>query len=239
MTDIEEFFDAEADRYDRAYDDPGTGGRTLRERLEATLELLGDGPGDILDVGMGAGRLCSELDRRGWTVSGVDLSKAMVEAARARLPHLDERLVVGSVSALPFADETFDAVVATGVLEYVVDDLPGATSALARVLRAGGRAIVSFPNHTSPVHLWRGRILYPVVRTVKRVVPVGRTAPLRLPLSSVGALETALARVGLAVDDVRLVDTRGMTGRMAASRPRLSRRLATQIVFSAHKQDAR
>ena len=74
MNDIGAFFDKQAERYDRAYDDPGRGGRILRRRLADALALIGDGPGDVLDVGMGAGRLCAELIGRGWTVWGVDLS---------------------------------------------------------------------------------------------------------------------------------------------------------------------
>ena len=79
--------------------------------------------GRVLDVGMGTGRLCAELDRRGWEVSGVDLSPAMVVSARRRLPQLAERLVEGPIEHLPFDDESFDAVAATGVLEYATHDL--------------------------------------------------------------------------------------------------------------------
>ena len=177
MNDIGAFFDTQAKRYDSAYDDPGKGGRILRRRLADAVALLGDGPGDVLDVGMGAGRLCAELVERGWTVMGIDLSPAMVEAARQRLPAIAERLYVGSIDRLPFGDGTFDAVAATGVLEYATDDLDGATRELARVLRPGGRAVVSFPNHASPRHLWRGRVLYPAVRVAKKVVPHNRPAP--------------------------------------------------------------
>ena len=72
MNDVGAFFDAEAGRYDDAYDDPGRGGQILRARLVDAVALLGDGPGDVLDVGMGAGRLCAELVGRDWTVWGVD-----------------------------------------------------------------------------------------------------------------------------------------------------------------------
>ena len=70
-------------------------------------------------------------------MSGVDLSPAMVAAARRRLPELADRLVEGPIEQLPFDTESFDAVAATGVLEYATRDLPGAVAELARVLRPG------------------------------------------------------------------------------------------------------
>ena len=222
MNDIGAFFDKQAERYDRAYDDPGRGGRILRRRLADALALIGDGPGDVLDVGMGAGRLCAELIERGWSVWGVDLSPAMVEAARQRLPAIADQLGEGSIARLPFDDERFDAVAATGVLEYATDDLGGAALELARVLRSGGRAVVSFPNHASPRHLWRGRVLYPAVRAAKRVVPRGRPAPPTLALRSVASLVTALESAGLRVE--------------ARRPPGGSRHLASQVLLAVRKE---
>lgn len=202
---VEEFFDTTAERYDRRYDDPGAAGRLLRERLEVTVELLGEPSGTALDVGMGTGRLCAELDRRGWQVSGVDLSPAMVAAARRRLPHIADRLVEGPIEQLPFGDASFDAVTATGVLEYTTEDLSGAVQELARALRPGGVAVLSFPRQQSPALLWRSKVLYPTVRAVKRVVPFGRPAPLELPLRSEQEFLAAVAGAGLEVEQSRTI----------------------------------
>jgi ubiquinone/menaquinone biosynthesis C-methylase UbiE len=202
---IDEFFDATAERYDRRYDESNAAGRLLRERLQVALELLGDVGGDVLDVGMGTGRLCEELDRRGWRVTGVDLSPAMVAAARRRLPHLAERLVEGPIERLPFDDGSFDAVTATGVLEYVTHDLGAAVAELARVLRLQGVAVLSFPRQQSPALLWRSKLLYPAVRAVKRVVPVGRPAPLELPPRSEQEFLAAVAGAGLDVEETRRI----------------------------------
>ena len=106
------FFDDFADTFDRAYGTRRAGGRVLRGRLEAVLELLPDAAGEVLDAGMGGGILCRELDRRGWSVAGIDVSRRMVELAHARLPHLSDRLVQGSILALPYDEASFDAAVA-------------------------------------------------------------------------------------------------------------------------------
>jgi len=210
-----EFFDAEAARYDASYEAEDRGGRFLRTRLDAALAALGDGPGRVLDAGMGGGRLAAELDARGWTVTGVDSSARMVELARHRLPHLTDRLLEADVAALPFADGTFDAVVATGALEYV-GDLERGLGELARVLRPGGTAVVSFPNYRSPHALWRRFALYPAARLAKRVLPLSRPAPMRPlhPITS-AAFERALVRSGL--------------------RTRERRGISPQVLFEAEK----
>jgi len=220
------FFDAQADWYDRAYDEPGAAGRVLRARMEAVLELLGDRPGAALDAGMGSGRLCTELDRRGWTVMGIDVSARMVEIARTRLPHLAAHLQQASLEDPPFPDESFDAVVATGVLEYV-DDLGRALHELARVLRPGGLAAVSFPAYRAPHNLWRRYVLYPGVRAVKTVVPFGRPAPRprRNPLP-LARFEAELEAAGLTIEASTRVGARPAPGRLRTR----------QLVYAARKR---
>lgn len=163
-------FDGMARSYDAAYDARGAPGRALRDRLATVLELAGDGPGDALDAGMGPGRLVVELERRGWHVSGVDASPEMVALARKRVPGAAERLIVGTLEALPFPDARFALVVATGVLEYA-RDLETALAELARVVRPGGRAVVTLPNWWSASTLVRRLVLYPVARRLGRPAP--------------------------------------------------------------------
>ena len=163
-------FDAQAASYDAAYDAPGAPGHALRDRLATVLELAGEGPGEAVDAGMGPGRLLAELERRGWRVSGIDSSGEMVALAQRRLPDAGERLVQAPIEALPFAAESFDLALATGVLEYA-DDLEAALRELARVVRPGGRAIVSLPNWWSASAIVRGRALYPLARRAGRATP--------------------------------------------------------------------
>jgi demethylmenaquinone methyltransferase/2-methoxy-6-polyprenyl-1,4-benzoquinol methylase len=96
------------------------------------------GPGDqVLDVATGTGAVARELlARKGCTVVGLDQSPEMLAEARRRLP-ANVKLVEGSAEALPFADESFDALTFTYLLRYVSD--PAATlRELARVIRPGG-----------------------------------------------------------------------------------------------------
>jgi SAM-dependent methyltransferase len=237
---VESFFDRSSQEYDGGYARHDSAGRVLRRRAALAAELLGDDAGTVLDVGMGAGVLCAELDRRGWAVSGVDLSPAMVEAARRRLPHLAERLARASIHELPFTDESFDAVVATGVVEYAVDDLEGAIGELARVLRTRGRAVISFPNQRAPVTLWRAQVLYPTVRAAKSVVRFGRPAPPRVPTLGLGEFERAVADAGLEIERVEPVGAlplpSGAARRLEDGRSRLAFALAVQRIYLTRKR---
>jgi len=88
-----------------------------------------------LDLGCGEGRLSRDLKHLGHDVTGIDSSPTLVDAARAADPELE--VLVGDATALPFADESFDCVVAFMSLQDV-DDLAGAVRETARVLQPGG-----------------------------------------------------------------------------------------------------
>lgn len=234
---VADFFDAFAHRYDAAYGLATTSGRVLRQRLQAVLELVGERPGDVLDAGMGGGVVCVELARRGWTPSGVDISPRMVELARTRLPDARERLVEGSILALPYEDASFDAAIAMGVLEYVAEDLAEAVRELARALRPGGIAVVSLPNYGSVQTMWRFRVFYPSVRITKRAL--GLTPPPVRRIITLAELRAVLSDAGLRVQRVETVGVRWLphplADRVEGSRSRLLRTFGTQFVLRADK----
>jgi len=109
----------------------------------AMLALAGDVAGRrILDAGCGAGPLYAALRDRGAIVAGFDKSAGMIELARRRLGDDADLRVADLGSPLPFPDSTFDDVTASLVLHYLEDWGP-ALAELRRVLRPGGRLIVS------------------------------------------------------------------------------------------------
>jgi ubiquinone/menaquinone biosynthesis C-methylase UbiE len=112
----------------------------------AMLNLAGDvRDRRILDAGCGSGPLAAALGERGASVTGFDSSEAMVNLARKRLGEGAELLVADLGRPLPFADDTFDDVVASLVFHYL-EDWVGPLTEMRRVLRPEGRLIMSV-NH--------------------------------------------------------------------------------------------
>jgi ubiquinone/menaquinone biosynthesis C-methylase UbiE len=99
---------------------------------------------ELLEIGVGQGADTEQLIRRGALWNGIDLSGEAVDRVRARLrlralPF--NSLTHGSVTALPYAGESFDTVFSHGVLHHV-PDIDAAQREIARVLRPDGRLVV-------------------------------------------------------------------------------------------------
>lgn len=97
----------------------------------------------ILDAGCGTGGFIRMLRgaQPGWTVTGVDLSPLACALARERT---GADIAEGSITALPFAGESFDAV-STGDVLYHLEDPGAALREFVRVLRPGGVVVVNEP----------------------------------------------------------------------------------------------
>ena len=123
--------------------------------LTVEYDRLGVRPGDqLLDIGCGAGRHAYEALRRGARVTAIDADDTEVKGVAALLEAMRDagevgpggagRAVAGDVLHLPFADATFDRVIAAELLEHVPAD-GAAIAELARVLRPGGTMAVTVP----------------------------------------------------------------------------------------------
>lgn len=90
----------------------------------------------LLDVASGPGYAAARAAERGASVVGVDISNEMVALASALHPELDFQ--VADAQALPFADASFDAVVANFALLHLARP-ERAAAEFSRVLAPGGR----------------------------------------------------------------------------------------------------
>lgn len=100
------------------------------------------------DVGVGTGRISSELLRLGFELLGVDASAGMIAEATPVLPGAS--LVLGSLAErLPVADGHADLVTCMRVVKYL-PDWPAALAELARVARTEGVVCFDLANSHSP-----------------------------------------------------------------------------------------
>jgi SAM-dependent methyltransferase len=102
--------------------------------------LIGPGTDEAIDVGCGEGRVSRLLRQLGYRVTATDAVAEMVEAAREA--GSADAYAVAPATALPFEDGRFGLVAAYNML-MDVDDLAATVAEARRVLRPGGRMIVS------------------------------------------------------------------------------------------------
>lgn len=94
----------------------------------------------ILDAGCGTGQMTKRLEKLGQAF-GLDSAVEAITFARSRGV---TRLIQGSITAPPFADGSFDCVLALDVIEHVDDDI-GILSSLFEVIKPGGHLIITVP----------------------------------------------------------------------------------------------
>jgi SAM-dependent methyltransferase len=119
----------------------------------------------VLDLGSGGGRHAYEALRRGATVIALDTDSAAMKDAAAVLAAMEQEdpatiaargngtACVGDAMALPYADDSFDRVIASEVLEHIASDRI-AMDELARVLRPGGTMAVTVPRWLPELVCW-------------------------------------------------------------------------------------
>ena len=119
-------------------------------RQERVFRLLGSGGKRLLDVGCSVNPWSTEYEKRGYFAVGLDLSYISLRIAGLLHPQDCGRLVCAWSEVLPFADASFDRIVASEVLEHiVVPEL--AIAEISRLLRSGGIAVVTVPMHVTDV----------------------------------------------------------------------------------------
>jgi SAM-dependent methyltransferase len=115
---------------------------------DAVLRHVGAGPDTrFLEIGIGTGRIALPFLGAGYAYHGIDLSSSMLRTLRDKLdairgPCARGGLAVADSMDLPFRAAAFDVVLMIHVI-HLVDDHRRALSEARRVLRSGGRLIVS------------------------------------------------------------------------------------------------
>ena len=97
-------------------------------------------PERILEVGCATGKLLNRFEELGCQAIGVDLSMSALQRVKGKTP-----VVQADGNELPFANDTFDLVVANHVVEHA-KDVGKFVGELVRVARPEGKVFLSYPN---------------------------------------------------------------------------------------------
>ncbi|GBD85910.1 demethylmenaquinone methyltransferase [bacterium BMS3Abin02] len=156
-------------RYDRMaplydlYDAPLERLGTRRRRRR----LLSRARGTTLEVGVGTGKNLEHYPQ-GVQLVGIDISEGMLKRARRRAERISAPIEfhLADIQQAPFADESFDTVVATTVFCSVADPVAGLRE-VARVVKPGGKVLLL--EHVRPRNALLARLfdaLNPITRRV-------------------------------------------------------------------------
>jgi SAM-dependent methyltransferase len=136
---------------------------------------------DLFDEAMGEG-LYPLLAMRAHSVAALDLAPSVLAAAVARYPQL--LAVAADVRRLPFGSETLEIVVSNSTLDHFASchEITAALRELYRVLRRGGRLLLTMDNLANPLVAIRNALPFRLLRGLGLAsYPVGATCgPRRL-----------------------------------------------------------
>ena len=112
----------------------------------------------ILDAGCGGGRNLPFFVANGFQIAAIDRDPAAVAAVKRLAPQADVQ--VGELDALPWPDNTFDAVVCSAVLHFARDEehFRAMVEEMFRVLRPGGLYFARLASSIGIEHLLPARV---------------------------------------------------------------------------------
>jgi 2-polyprenyl-3-methyl-5-hydroxy-6-metoxy-1,4-benzoquinol methylase len=119
----------------------------------ATMYLVDDKPGKLLEVGCGSGAFLDRMRSRGWYVQGIEVDAKAAKVARETF---GVPVYVGSLEKASYPNASFDAITMNHVIEHVHDPI-ALLEECHRVLSPGGHLVVVTPNVRSLGHAQFGQ----------------------------------------------------------------------------------
>lgn len=182
QTGVNNHFELAASDWEHIYREGTLRGRIYQDRLAITLQWIEQlhlgSTAHLLEVGCGAGFATAALAKKGYRVDAVDSVAAMLNLTSKRLADNGTaervRIVRADVRRLPMPNNSFDLVLALGVLPWLDDPL-AAVREMARVTRPGGYVIVTADNSVRLDEIL-DPLKIPILRPVRRYLASGLRA---------------------------------------------------------------
>jgi len=187
---------ADANKWSDIYtsSEPNVEAVSFRKRRNYTVDYILEHIPEksvILDLGCGAGPVLTQLQSHNYDLTGIDYSHDMLLHAHRELDqNISEVLLIrAECEKVPMTDESFDFVVCLGVISYA-ESIDAAIKELYRVLKPGGRVIVTYRNKYNdvfldPVKLIKYLITLPFAFMLTEKKVIGRSIPRQEVLSSI------------------------------------------------------
>ena len=200
---VTEYFEKDAAFWEQLYDHDDVFGVIHRERAARAIREIGRLPmlvgSHVLEVGCGAGLMAVKLAGRGFLVEATDATQSMIELTRvnAERSGVTSRLAtrIADAHSLEYPAETFDLVLALGVLPWLHSP-DVALKEMTRVLRRGGYLIVNTDNRGRLTHLV-DPLFNPAAQPIRRLLGHGRPTGPAVRTVWPRRFDRELKRVGL------------------------------------------
>lgn len=148
-------------------------------RTEAVLKIVDrylTKPSLIADLGCGPAQFAAPLLQRGHRYLGLDVAKEMYRPVASSLTSNSfVSFAAGSVEDIPLLNESVDAALLVGVIEYLHSD-DYVLNEVHRVLKPSGIVVVTFPNALNPVVAFRALSRPLLAPLIRRLTPGSRYA---------------------------------------------------------------
>ncbi len=152
--------------------------KAQRERLLQDIAIVQQTnplQGKVLDIGCAPFYTTIALKKLGFDITGVDIDPSRFAEILAAT-QLDCRKCNFETERLPFADDTFDTILFSEVFEHLRIDLISTTTEIKRVLKPGGKLLLSTPNLLSFNSLfrlfWKGET-FSIYKAYEKIATLG------------------------------------------------------------------
>ncbi len=193
----------------------------IRSESVSILKTLDKHKGKLLDIGSGAGFLLDEAKKRGWEVTGIEMSKKL---ANYGAKNFKLNIINGDFLTIKLPEESFDAIVLSQVIEHLTDPERW-LSRIKKLIKKDGVFALTTPNIES--HLFNvQRESFPYLIPPEHVFYYGPTS-LRMLLNRCGFKKATFKTYGYPVDMAGIIK-RIIKGKSAAPISRTARQLVNQ-----------